>query len=124
MDGEGTQTGTASFEVRDKHLVVQGGDNALGTDNLTVDDAGEVPAAAIDSRAGGDFTDPVLYRTIVADALDEDSWPLVVVSSTPVYCLSQFCGVQSPTRSQSSPAATRTGRGSCTSRCGATALPE
>jgi hypothetical protein len=87
------RTATASFNVWEEHLVPTVGDEAPRTDNLTLDDVGGVPAAAVDSRAGsgGEVPDPVLHRTTIAEAL-EAGRPLVVVFSTPVYCLSQFCG--------------------------------
>lgn len=55
--------------------------------------AGEVDAVSIDSRAkdGAPVPDEVLHRTTIADALGAGK-PTVVVVSTPVYCVSQFCG--------------------------------
>lgn len=91
--GHGEMTGTAAFRVWEEHLVPVAGEEAIPVENLTVDDAGEVPPTAIDSRADSDGTvpDPGLHQTTIADALAEQR-PLVVVFSTPVYCQSQFCG--------------------------------
>lgn len=91
--GHGHMTGTGAFRVFEEHLVPEVGEEAIPVENLTVDDAGEVPPAAIDSRAGsdGEIPDPHLHRTTIADALANQR-PLVVVFSTPVYCQSQFCG--------------------------------
>lgn len=48
---------------------------------------------AIDSRADaeGVVPDPELHATTVASALEEQK-PIVVAVSTPVYCVSRFCG--------------------------------
>lgn len=91
--GHDTMTGTGAFRVFDEHLVPRVGDEAIPVENLTVDDAGEVPPAAVDSRAGSDgsIPDPELHQTTIADALAQQR-PVVVVFSTPVYCQSQFCG--------------------------------
>jgi hypothetical protein len=47
----------------------------------------------IDSRARtqAEIPDPELHQTTIAQAI-ADRRPLVVVFSTPVYCVSQFCG--------------------------------
>lgn len=52
-----------------------------------------VGPASIDSRATstGQVPDPVLHDTTVADAVAAGR-PTVVVISTPVYCVSRFCG--------------------------------
>ena len=52
-----------------------------------------VDPESIDSRArGGEpIPDEVLHRTTIADALAAGK-PTVVVVSTPVYCVSRFCG--------------------------------
>jgi hypothetical protein len=48
---------------------------------------------AVDSRAGtaGDIPDPEMHRTTIAAALAAHR-PVVAVFSTPVYCVSRFCG--------------------------------
>lgn len=55
--------------------------------------AGSQPAKAVDSRAATDgaVPDPALHSITVADAVASGR-PTVVVVSTPVYCLSRFCG--------------------------------
>lgn len=90
IDGE-RLVGTASFQVHDEHQVPAVGDQAPRSDNLTLDS--DVPPAAIDSRAGtdGDIPDPHLHDTTIAEAIEADR-PAVVVFSTPVYCVSRFCG--------------------------------
>ena len=90
IDGE-RRSGTASFQVAEQHQVPAVGDPAPATTNLTVDS--DAPPAAIDSRAAtdGDIPDPHLHDTSVADAIDQNR-PVVVVLSTPVYCVSRFCG--------------------------------
>ena len=52
-----------------------------------------VDPESIDSRAkgGAPVPDEILHRTTIADALAAGK-PTVVVVSTPVYCVSQFCG--------------------------------
>jgi hypothetical protein len=81
----------AAFVVRDKPLVPAPGDPAPPSDNLT-DRSTNVPKTAVDSRADGDvLPDPELHRTTIADAIARKR-PAVVVFSTPVYCVSQFCG--------------------------------
>ena len=57
-----------------------------------VGDPGVSPKA-IDSRAAGGepIPDPELHATSIADAI-EAGHPVLVVFSTPVYCVSRFCG--------------------------------
>ena len=84
--------GTSTFVVAEKPLVPAVGDPAPAVDNFTVDSEG--PTVAIDSRAqgeGGEVPDPQLHDTTVVAALGEGR-PMVVVVSTPTYCVSQFCG--------------------------------
>ncbi len=85
------RTGTASFQVLPDHQVPAVGDPAPRSHNLTL--ASAAPKAAIDSRAGreGDVPDPHLHTTTVAQAVEQGR-PAVVVVSTPVYCMSRFCG--------------------------------
>lgn len=73
-------------------LVPSVGDPAPTVDNQTVDSEGRT--VAIDSRAqgeDGEVPDPHLHDTTIATALDQGR-PIVVVVSTPTYCVSQFCG--------------------------------
>jgi hypothetical protein len=87
----GKLKGSSAFGVNPQTAIPAPGDKALASDSLTVDS--DVPAAAIDSRATttGDIPDPALHQLSIADALKQDK-PLVIVFSTPVFCVSQFCG--------------------------------
>ncbi|HET7481427.1 MAG TPA: hypothetical protein VFK89_01070 [Actinomycetota bacterium] len=86
----GRRTGTAAFEVHDAAQFPAVGDRALRTDNLTVDS--DAPRAAIDSRATeGKIPDMDLHQTTIARSI-ADHRPALVVFSTPVYCISRFCG--------------------------------
>ncbi len=92
LDGEST-TATAVFPVAQEHGVPAVGDPAPSVDNPTIDDPGVDPVA-LDSRAqgeDGEVPDPELHDASIAEVL-EAGRPLVVVVSTPVYCVSQFCG--------------------------------
>jgi hypothetical protein len=86
------ETATATFKVQPSHSVPAPGDPALPSDNLTLETPGASPAA-IDSRAGGGdpVPDPDLHRTTVKQALDAGR-PVVLVISTPTFCVSEFCG--------------------------------
>ena len=85
-------TADAAMEVLAAPTVVSVGDVAQHSDNAVIGDQG-VPDGAIDSRAasGEPIPDPDLHMTSIADALDAGR-PALVVFSTPVYCVSQFCG--------------------------------
>lgn len=90
IDGE-HRTGTAAFEVASEQEVPDVGDPAPIVETLTLDRA--VPTSAVDSRAivDGHVPDPVLHTDDLADVL-RSGRPAVVVFSTPVYCVSRFCG--------------------------------
>jgi len=90
-DGTDVAAVTA-FQVLAKPTVPSIGDPAPNTDNAVIGDPG-VPNVALDSRASGDnpIPDPDLHRVSIADALAAGV-PALVVFSTPVYCVSQFCG--------------------------------
>ena len=91
--GDGSQfTADAAFTVLDTPSVIGVGAMAPRTANPVMGDAG-VPPAAIDSRAAGGepIPDPELHATSIADAIAAGH-PALVVFSTPVYCVSQFCG--------------------------------
>ena len=83
---------TATFEVLAKPLNPFPGDPAPRTDNRRYGTPG-LPAKAIDSRAStdGSVPDPELHSTTIADAIAAGRAVMVVVS-TPVYCVSRFCG--------------------------------
>ena len=87
----GPSTAAAAFQVHPEPRVPAVGEKAPRTENLTVDS--DAPPAAVDSRAEteGEIPDPELHRTTIADALRAGR-PVVAVFSTPVYCVSQFCG--------------------------------
>lgn len=89
-DGD-VRTGTAAFVVLEEPRVPAPGEEAIPTENLTADS--DAPAPAVDSRAqrGGEVPDEILHRTTIAEVL-EGGRPAVVVFSTPVYCVSRFCG--------------------------------
>lgn len=91
-DLDKTETATATFKVQPAHAVPGPGDPALPSDNLTLDTPG-APPTAVDSRAGGGdpVPDPELHRTTVKQALDAGR-PVVLVISTPTFCVSVFCG--------------------------------
>jgi hypothetical protein len=83
--------GTSTFEVLEKHSVPAPGDSALHTENHTLSST-DVPKEAIDSRGKtGDIPDPQLHQETIANAMDQHR-PALVVFSTPVYCVSRFCG--------------------------------
>lgn len=92
VEGLGRQTAQSAFPVTGEPQILAPGDEALRTENLTLDSKG-VPKAAIDSlsAAGGPIQDPELHRWTFAEALDE-GLPIVAVFGTPAYCVSRFCG--------------------------------
>ncbi len=88
--------GQAVFPVQPEPLVPTVGEPAPRTENPTIADAeaGRVEPAAIDSRAGGTegtIPDEQLHDAVIADLLDAGE-PFVVAVTTPVYCVSRFCG--------------------------------
>ena len=90
--GVGRVQGSTSFNVLSEPAVPAPGDPAPRTRNLTVRDTG-VPPAEIDSRAGTDgaVPDPELHRQTIAGAIAAER-PALVLFSTPVFCVSRFCG--------------------------------
>lgn len=82
----------AAFEVFEASLVPGPGDRAPRTVQPLLGDP-DVDPEAIDSRLALEVepADPLLHRRTVADALDEGR-PIMVVVSTPVFCVSRFCG--------------------------------
>jgi len=91
VQGVGIVQGAARFEVIPEPDVPGVGEKVPRTDNPTLDSK-EAPRAAIDSRASkGRFPDPELHRTTIAEAI-QGGRPALVVFSTPVFCLSRFCG--------------------------------
>jgi hypothetical protein len=92
IEDRGERSATAAFQVLTEHRVPAPGERAMGSDNLTVESK-DAPRAAIDSRArGGEkIPDPQLHETTIAEAIRRGR-PALVVFSTPVYCVSRFCG--------------------------------
>ena len=93
VKGRGTLTASGAFKVLDDHRVPAPGDRALRTKNLTIASRHGAPKAAVDSRwtTGETPPDAELHRTTIASSLRKGN-PVVVVFSTPVYCVSRFCG--------------------------------
>lgn len=91
LDGK-RKTGQAVFEVYEQARYPAVGEKAPKTDNLTVDSK-DAPTEAIDSRArdGERIPDPELHDITIAESIRRKE-PALVVFSTPVYCVSQFCG--------------------------------
>lgn len=91
IDGADTDL-DAAFEVRSEHQVVNAGDPAPRTVNLLPGTTDAAPKA-VDSRAEDDGTvpDPELHQLTVADAIATGK-PTLLVVSTPVFCVSRFCG--------------------------------
>lgn len=88
--------GQAVFQVLPEPEVLDVGDEAPRTRNLTIADveSGDADPVAVDSRAQGDepeIPDHHLHDTTIAEELDAGR-PVVVVVSTPLYCVSRFCG--------------------------------
>lgn len=92
VEGEGKLSGSATFEVLEKHRIPAPGDEGLRTENLTIYSS-DAPSEAIDSRAigGEEIPDKALHSTTIAQAIDEGR-PVLAIFSTPVYCVSKFCG--------------------------------
>ncbi|MGH8998284.1 MAG: hypothetical protein ACRDY7_02730 [Acidimicrobiia bacterium] len=86
------QTAEAAFEVLPEHEVPMPGEPAPRSENLTVSTPG-APPAAIDSRASAEeeIPDPELHQTTVRRAVAEKK-PVLLVISTPTFCVSRFCG--------------------------------
>jgi hypothetical protein len=89
---DGRREAKTAFQVLPKHAVPFPGDPAPKSQNLTVTTPG-APPEAIDSRASAStpVPDPELHQTTVAEALAQKR-PVVLVISTPTYCVSRFCG--------------------------------
>jgi hypothetical protein len=92
VEGLGVQRASTTFEVLEDPAYPVPGEPAIATQNLTLDSK-DAPLEAIDSRAAseGEVPDPELHEWTIARALREGR-PALVVFSTPVYCISQFCG--------------------------------
>jgi hypothetical protein len=91
LGGGDVRTATSAFEVVAEPAYPAPGERAPRTRNLTLHSP--APPEAVDSRAGVEekVPDPELHRTTIAEAIERGR-PALVVFSTPVYCISQFCG--------------------------------
>lgn len=92
LAGTGTVSSSSGFEVNAEHQVPAVGDPAIAVVNPTI--GADIPVEAIDSRAGtgeGEIPDPELHQQTITAMLEEGR-PMLIVFSTPVYCVSQFCG--------------------------------
>jgi hypothetical protein len=90
---DGTSFGAVSvLQALDAPTALSVGDRVPASDNAVIGDP-DVANVALDSRASGDnpIPDPELHQVSIADALAAHR-PALVVFSTPVYCVSQFCG--------------------------------
>jgi hypothetical protein len=87
--------GNVTFSVLEEPQVPGVGDEAPASVNHTVEDveAGRVEPTAVDSRAveDGRIPDRHLHDSTIAQALEEGR-PVVAIFSTPIYCVSRFCG--------------------------------
>jgi hypothetical protein len=92
VGGLGARRASTTLEVLDDPAYPAPGEAALETENLTLDSR-DAPPEAVDSRAAneGEVPDPDLHEWTIARALQEGR-PALVVFSTPVYCVSKFCG--------------------------------
>ena len=92
LGGEDVRAATAAFQVLSEPRVPAPGQRAPRTENLIIGAEG-APSVAVDSRAQteGGIPDPELHQTTLAGAIQAGR-PALVVFSTPVYCVSRFCG--------------------------------
>jgi hypothetical protein len=92
LGGGDVRTATAAFQVLPEARVPAPGQKAPRTENLTIGSKG-APDVAVDSRAetAGGIPDPELHDITIAEAIAAGR-PALVVFSTPVYCVSRFCG--------------------------------
>lgn len=92
LDDGSTFKADAAFSVLDEPAIVGVGSMAPRSDNPIIGSTGVLPSA-IDSRAtaGSSVPDPELHSTTIAAAIAQGH-PALVVFSTPVYCVSRFCG--------------------------------
>jgi hypothetical protein len=88
----GVVQGSVTFDVLASPKVPGVGEQAPASDNAVIGDP-DVDPVSIDSRAHGSakIPDPELHRVSIADAIGAKR-PAVIVFSTPVFCVSRFCG--------------------------------
>jgi hypothetical protein len=90
LAGEALSVGT-DFGVVPRPEIPAVGEPALKTKNHLPGERG-IPLTAIDSGAqGGTLSDPQLHRETIAAAIAARR-PALVIFSTPVWCVSKFCG--------------------------------
>lgn len=89
--GNKQHIGGAAFEVIAAPQVPGVDDKAILSQNHIV--GSEVPLPALDSRAGPDgrIPDTELHQKTIKGAVEQGR-PALVVFSTPVFCVSKFCG--------------------------------
>lgn len=91
VQGVGVVQGSTPFDVLAEPSVPGVGERAPRTQNHVLGEAG-VPPVAIDSRAtNGAIPDASLHQATIAGAIAAGR-PALVVFSTPVFCVSRFCG--------------------------------
>jgi hypothetical protein len=92
VEGKGELVGNGAFEVLEDNVVPAPGEEAPRTENLVLSYK-DAPRQAIDSRAQGGqpVPDEILHQTTIAESIRRGE-PALVVFSTPVYCISRFCG--------------------------------
>lgn len=91
VDGVGTLTATTTFAVAPQHQRPAPGDRALRTENHLPGEP-DIDLVSIDSAAlEGALPDPHLHTTTIAAAIAAKR-PALVIFSTPVWCVSKFCG--------------------------------
>jgi hypothetical protein len=91
IQGVGIVQGSTRFDVLAEPGVPGVGERAPRTQNPVMGEPG-VPPVAIDSRsADGTIPDTSLHRSTIAGAIASGR-PALVVFSTPVFCVSRFCG--------------------------------
>lgn len=84
--------GNGQFEVTSDNNVAAVGEKAPLGEHLTLSSK-DAPPEAVDSRAStlDEVPDPKLHDAEVRDAVSGGQ-PALVIVSTPVYCVSRFCG--------------------------------
>jgi len=90
--GGETLEAASQFGVQEEPQVPAPGDTAPRTKNHLPGEEG-VDLVSVDSAAGpaGKLPDPHLHRSTIAAAIAAGR-PALVIFSTPVYCVSRFCG--------------------------------
>lgn len=92
LGGGDVRSAEAAFEVLRRPAVPDVGDAAIASDLSIIGTPGVLPST-VDSRAasGGEIPDMELHDATLSEALGQKR-PILIVFSTPVYCVSRFCG--------------------------------